>query len=157
MKKSTKTTGENQVPEEDVPKTPPKRKIHQAKKLTETVDEHWEYEENEPRVDTRRKKKIRQADDTKKMTDGSWSTVPHTPLFSRKVTTGNKIKSKSIQIQKITTVKKFFQKNPNLSIEKIPLTQRKAKQIDLFSQTLPQVIKTTLKDYNSIHFRVQAS
>jgi hypothetical protein len=43
MKKSTKITGENQAPEEDAPKTPPKRKIRQVKKVTETVDGRWEY------------------------------------------------------------------------------------------------------------------
>jgi hypothetical protein len=145
MKKPTKT--KDRVPEEDA----------LEKKLTETVDEYLEYEENEPDMDSRRKRKIRQSDNVKKMPDNSWSTVPHTPLFSRKVTVGNKIRSKSVQIQKITTVKKFSKKNPDLSIEMTPLAKRNAKQIDLLSQTLPQVIKTTLKDYNSIHFKVQAS
>jgi hypothetical protein len=155
MKKPTKTTDKDQIPEEDASKMTTKGKIRRTKKLTETVDEHWEYEENEPDMGTHRKRKNRSANDAKKIMDASWSTVPHTPLFSRKVTAESKIKIKCIQIRKTTTVKKFSKQNPNPPVAMTPLAQRKAKH--LLDQTVSQVIKTTLKDYNSIHFKAQAS
>ncbi|MDR1906856.1 MAG: hypothetical protein LBQ03_01395 [Puniceicoccales bacterium] len=157
MKKLTKAMDENGDQKTNKSKIPQKRKTRESKKPIIAVDENWETEEVDPDMDVPRKRKIRQTDGTKKITGDPWAIVPHTLLSSRKVTSGSKIKSKNIQAQKITSVQNFFQKNPNIPIEMTPLAQRKAKQIDLLSQTLPQVIKTTLKDYNSINFKVQAS
>ncbi|MDR2812717.1 MAG: hypothetical protein LBB05_02965 [Puniceicoccales bacterium] len=161
MRKLTKAMNEDLGLKEDISKgtskIPQKRKTYQSKKLTMAMDENWEFEENESNMDVHRKRKIRQNDGAKKTMNDSWTTVPHTLLSARKIAVGDKIKSKNIQTHKITSVKNLFKKNPDISIETTSLAQRKAKQIDLFSQTLPQVIKTTLKDYNSINFKAQAS
>jgi hypothetical protein len=126
-----------------------------VKKSTKAMDKEWE--SDAPDANASPKRKNQQADGAKKMMINPWSTVHHTLLSSRKIATGDKIKNKKIQDQKITSAQNFFKKNHNISIETTPLAQRKVKQIDLLSQTLPQVIKTTLKDYNSINFKARAS
>ncbi|MDR0678361.1 MAG: hypothetical protein LBF44_02385 [Holosporaceae bacterium] len=159
MKKSTQTKEENLEPKGDGAdaKIPQKKKIQKPKKLTQPLEEHWDLEEKEFDEEDRPKKKIRQSQNTKKITDDSWSIVPHTSLLSRKIATGTKIKGKNIQVQKITSVKNFTKKKFDISIETTPLAQRKAKRINLIKKTLSQIIKTTLKDYNSINFKTQIS
>jgi hypothetical protein len=128
------------------------------KKSKKAMNKEWEAEEiDHDEDDTPLKRKIQQSDGAKKMIADPWSTVPHRLLSSRKITVGNKTKNKKIQEQKITSVRNFFKKNSNIAIEATPLAQRKVKRIDLLSQTLPQVIKTTLKDYNSITFKARVS
>jgi hypothetical protein len=155
MEKPTKKTDKNQ--KKNVSKIPTKKNPRATKDLTAAFKEEWEDWDPEEEVNAKRKKKIRQTEAAKKIIGDPWATVPHTLLSSRKIAAGSKIKSKSIQIKKITTIKTFSTKKLDLSVGTTPLTRRKAKQIDLLSQTLSQIIGRTLKDYNSINFRIRAS
>ncbi|MDR1590754.1 MAG: hypothetical protein LBR92_02030 [Puniceicoccales bacterium] len=155
MEKITETTDKDREPEKNISKISQKRKPRSTKDLTAAFDGNWELEEEN--LNTKHKKKIHQVDAAKKIIGDPWAIVPHTLLSSRKVAAGSKLKSKNIRIQKITTIKKLSKKNLDLFVETTPLPQRKAKQIDLLSQTLSQVIEKTLRDYNSINFRIRAS
>ncbi|MDR1366864.1 MAG: hypothetical protein LBJ13_03090 [Puniceicoccales bacterium] len=159
MKKSTQAKKENLESKEDITGMgiSQKKKDQGLQKLTKNPEEHWDFEEEELDSEAQPKRKIRQSQNTKKIMGDPWSIVPHTPILSRKIATGAKIKGKNIQMRKITSVKNFLKKKSDISIQTTQITKRKAKQINLITETLPQLIRTTLKDYNSINFKTQAS
>ncbi|MDR0418460.1 MAG: hypothetical protein LBH08_03445 [Puniceicoccales bacterium] len=159
MKKSTQTKKEDlEFNEDKTDKEISQSREHQElHKLEKNPEKHWNFNEEEFDSEIQPKRKIYQSQNTKKIMSDPWSVVPHIPILSRKIATGTKIKGKNIQIRKITSVKSFFKKKSDTSLKTTPIIKRKAKQIDLLTETLPQLIKTTLKDYNSISFKTQAS
>jgi hypothetical protein len=123
----------------------------------DNLEDDLDFEKIEPAQSPWNTPNIRQSSGVKKIPDDPWQFVPHKKLSARKVVPGAKIKPKTIQGKKITSVKKFSKIKPDIKIKNTPLASRKAQKIDLSNRTIPEVIKVTLKDYNSIDFKAQAS
>ncbi|MDR2807145.1 MAG: hypothetical protein LBB11_03240 [Puniceicoccales bacterium] len=83
-----------------------------------------------------------------------WQIVPHTHLSERKITVGGKPKGKFKGI-KVTSLKKFLKFPNDIVIEHKPISQRRAIPIQGTQESITQVIKKALKDYNSIAFLMQ--
>jgi hypothetical protein len=102
----------------------------------------------------KRKRKARQATVSKALSCDPWQLVAHTNLSARKATFAAKVKTKT-KIVQITSYKSLLKMPSTITINHTSIRQRKVVKINLDSDTVPQIIKTVLKDYNSIDFLTQ--
>jgi hypothetical protein len=91
----------------------------------------------------------------KSLPSDPWQLVSHKALSARKALSGPKSRTK-IKAKQITSQKKFSKISNAMDIAHRPLQQRKAIRVNLDKETVAQVIKSTLKDYNSIEFLIQS-
>jgi hypothetical protein len=104
--------------------------------------------------DTKKTRTICQSKDSKSLPSDPWQLVAHTDLSSRKILIGTKAKTK-VKAMQITSQKRFSKMSGQIIINHTPLQQRKATRVNLTQWPILQVIKNTLKDYNSIEFLTQ--
>jgi hypothetical protein len=118
-------------------------------------DEGKAFEEENEKKNVKKTRIICQSSEHKLLPDDPWQFVFHKDLSVRKVLTGPKAKTK-IKAKQITSQKKFSKIPSAIIVPHTPLQQRKATRINLAKETVFEVIKSTLKNYNSIEFLTQS-
>ncbi|MDR0590657.1 MAG: hypothetical protein LBG09_02270 [Puniceicoccales bacterium] len=113
------------------------------------------FEEEKEKKIVKKSRIICQSSEHKSLPDDPWQFVFHKDLSTRKVLVGPKAKTK-IKAKQITSQKKFSKISSAITVPHTPLQRRKATRINLAKETVFQVIKSTLKDYNSIEFLTQS-
>ncbi|MDR1303238.1 MAG: hypothetical protein LBJ81_01305 [Puniceicoccales bacterium] len=111
--------------------------------------------EEKEKIIVKKTRIISQSSEHKVLPEDPWQFVFHKNLSTRKVLTGPKMKTK-IKAKQITSQKKFSKISNAIVVPHTPLQRRKATRINLAKETVFQIIKSTLKDYNSIEFLTQS-